>query len=81
LWAFLVTKKAHKVPTNIVIGSLEKGIKVMKPMIWVTSKQTLATYSGHTVDVELFPEKYRPKKYIHVRKYAGIITLALYASI
>jgi len=53
----------------------------MKPMIWVTSKQTLATYSGHTVDVELFPEKYRPKKYIHVRKYAGIITLALYASI
>jgi hypothetical protein len=47
----------------------------------VISKETLTTYSGHTVDVELLPEKYRPIKYIHVRKNAGIITLALYASI
>jgi hypothetical protein len=43
---------------NIIIGSLDKGIKVIKPMICVIMSEMLITYIGHRGEVGFLPEKY-----------------------
>ena len=58
LWPALATKQISKHIKNIIIGSLVKGINVIKPMIWVIKRETLITYIVQRGEVGFLPEKY-----------------------